>query len=101
MQYKLKIKNEFYKRKWYIKHELKLTVIKSIQQNLSIDPITRISTQHQIQKFKRRGVLSKHNKICMLTGKRRGIHPFFFLSRHMLKRLGTLNELQNIKVNSW
>ena len=98
MQYKLKIKNEFLKRKWYLKRELKLAILKSIQQNLSIDPIVRISAQHQLQKFKRRGAISKQNKVCMLTGKRRGINPYFFLSRHMLKRLGTLNELQNIKV---
>jgi len=101
MQYKIKIKNEFLKRKWYIKNELKRAVIKSIQQNLETNPITRISTQYQLQKIHRHGFITKHNKICMLTGKRRGINPFFFLSRHMVKRLGTVNELQNIKVKSW
>ena len=43
----------------------------------------------------------KNNKICLYTSKYRGINTFLFFSRHTIKKLSNINELQNVKVKSW
>jgi len=48
----------------------------------------RIHTQRSLQKLDKIKKNTQINKICMLTGKKRGVSTFFFLSRHMVKRLG-------------
>jgi len=48
----------------------------------------RIHTQRSLQKLDKIKKNTQINKICMLTGKKRGVSTFFFFSRHMVKRLG-------------
>jgi ribosomal protein S14 len=99
-QYKKKIVREFVKRRGLLKRELKIKILKSILQNLTLPNISRIHAQKNIQNLKKIKRNSQINKVCMLTGKKRGISTAFFLSRHMVKKLGNWNELSGVKIKS-
>jgi len=100
-QYKKNIIKEFTKRRWILKLEFKVKILKSIIQNLTLTNIKRISAQHRLQNLKKIKRKNQVNKVCMFTGKRRGISTVFFLSRHMVKKFGNWNDLNQIKVKSW
>ncbi len=95
---KIKIIKEILKKKNLIKTEIKKKIIKSIIQNKKINQIKRLMSQTIIQKKTKK---IKNNKICFLTSKKRGIETNLFLSRHSIKKLLNINELQNIKIKSW
>ena len=95
---KKKIIKEVLKRKYFIKNEIKKKILKSIIQNKKIEQIKRFFAQIILQKKNKR---KKNNKICLQTSKFRGINTFLFFSRHTIKKLANINELQNIKVKSW
>lgn len=95
---KKKIIKEVIKRKYFIKNELKEKILKSIIQNKKIIQIKRFFAQIMLQKNNKK---KKNNKICLYTSKFRGINTFLFFSRHTIKKLANMNELQNIKVKSW
>ena len=69
-------------------NNFKLNILKSILRNLAVQNMKRIHTQRSLQKLDKIKKNTQINKICMLTGKKRGVSTFFFLSRHMVKRLG-------------
>jgi len=100
-QYKKDITKELTKRKWSLKIEVRVKILKSIIQNLTISNVKRINAQHNLQRLRKIKRKTQINKICMFTGKKRGIATMFFLSRHMTKRFGNWNELSQIKVKSW
>ncbi len=95
---KKKIIKEILKRKYFIKSELKQKILKSIIQNKKIEQVKRFFAQTILQKKSKR---KKNNKICLYTSKFRGLNTFLFFSRHTIKKLANINELQNIKVKSW
>jgi hypothetical protein len=95
---KKKLVKEFLKRKYFIKNEVKQKILKSIIQNKKVDQIKRFFAQIILQKNNKK---KKNNKICLYTSKFRGINTFLFFSRHTIKKLANINELQNIKVKSW
>lgn len=95
---KKKIIKELVKRKYFLKKEIKKKILKSIIQNNKVPQVNRMFSQLILQKkFKTK----KNNKICLNTSKYRGITTFLFFSRHTIKKLSNINELQNIKVKSW
>lgn len=95
---KKKIIKELVKRKYFLKKEIKKKILKSIIQNNKVPQVNRMFSQLILQKkFKTK----KNNKICLHTSKYRGITTFLFFSRHTIKKLSNINELQNIKVKSW
>jgi len=98
--YKKEILKEFVKRKWLLKNELKLNILKSIFQSLSIPNMKRIRVQLTLQRIERIRKSKRINKVCLVTGKKRGISTFFFLSRHMIKKFSNWNDLPNIKIKS-
>jgi len=52
-QYKKNIIKEFTKRRWILKLEFKVKILKSIIQNLTLTNIKRISAQHRLQNLKK------------------------------------------------
>ena len=95
---KKKIVKEFIKRKLFLKKEIKKKILKSIIQNKKINQTKRMLAQVMLQKNYK---TKKNNKICLYTSKYRGITTFLFFSRHTIKKMSNINELQNIKVKSW
>jgi len=77
-QYKKNIVKEFTKRKWVLRSEFKVKILKSIVQNLTLPNIKRIDAQYSIQKLKKIKKKGQLNKACMLTGKKRGVSTTFF-----------------------
>lgn len=93
---KKKLIKEILKRKYFLKKELKKKILKSIIQNKQINQSTRMFASLFFQEK-----IAKNNKICLLTSKYRGVETSFFFSRHTIKKLSNINELQNLKVKSW
>lgn len=89
---------EFIKRKFFLKKEIKKKILKSIIQNKKVNQTKRMFAQIILQKNYK---TKKNNKLCLATSKYRGVTTFLFFSRHTIKKMANINELQNIKVKSW
>lgn len=105
MRLKTKINNihrDKLKRKEYIRNEIKKIILKSIIQNLNISPIKRSLALKKLSYFKKISSISKqNNNICLKTGRNKGVLRITTLSRHYIKQLSLVGNLQNIKIKSW
>ena len=45
-------------------------------------------------------ISKQNNNICLKTGRIKGVYNMFNLSRHYIKNIGSLGNLQNIKIAS-
>lgn len=96
------IRKEFWKKKKFLKNEIKRLILKSIIQNLSIKPLIRVKASKIYQSKPKITFLSKQkNNICLKTGRIKGVYKQYNFSRHYIKYLGINNNLQNTKVASW
>ena len=104
----MKIKNKIsninkdkLKRKEYIKKEIKRIVLLSIIQNLNLKPIKRALALRRFSQLKRNTSISRqNNNICLKTGRNKGVLRLTNLSRHYMKQLSLIGNLQNIKIKS-
>lgn len=98
----LNIQKDIIKRKLFTKFEIKKIILKSILQNKSVKPIIRAKALYKITKIVRKASISKqNNNICLKTGRIKGVYNQFHLSRHYIKNVASLGNLQNIKISSW
>lgn len=98
----INIKKDILKRKKFTKTEIKKILLKSVIQNKNIKPIIRAKALRKSYKFSYLSYISKqNNNICLKTGRIKGVYNMFNLSRHSIKKIGVLGNLQNIKVASW
>jgi len=91
----IKILKDKVKRKNNIKNDIKYKLLKSIIQNKKVEPLVRINASIKLNKKRR------INNMCLITGRFGGVFKFCNLSRHMIKKFGNLNKLQNVKIVSW
>ena len=97
----INIKKDIYKRKKFTKIEIKKIIFKSIIQNKNIKPLIRVKVMRKYCKFSRQASISKqNNNICLKTGRIKGVYNMFNISRHTIKKIGILGNLQNIRVAS-
>lgn len=96
------IKKEILKKKLYTKSEIKRMILKSVMRNFNTKPLIRIKAA-KINQFKSKFhfISKQKNNICLKTGRIKGVYNYYGLSRHYLKMLGNINNLQNIKISSW
>lgn len=98
----LNIKKDILKRKKFTRNEIKKIILKSIIQNKNIKPLIRIKASRKNCNFSYLSFLSKqNNNICLKTGRIKGVYNMFNTSRHFIKKIGVLGNLQNIKIASW
>lgn len=101
-QSKRSILKDFFFRKNFTKVEIKKILFKSIIQNQNLDKKTRSMCIYQYSKIKRFESISKqNNNICLKTGRYKGVLKHTCMSRHFVKKLGTIGSLQNFKISSW
>jgi ribosomal protein S14 len=79
-----------------LKNLINNIIKKSIFQNRNINKKIRLFSFFNIKKRKS----NKNNKVCLFTGRRKGIIPNFNLSRHQLNKITKYGKLQNFKTNS-
>jgi ribosomal protein S14 len=97
----LNIKKDIIKRKKFTKIEIKKIILKSIIQNKNIKPVIRMKAIRNNCKFSYSSSISKqNNNICLKTGRIKGVYNMFNTSRHFIKKIGVLGNLQNIKIAS-
>lgn len=98
----LNIKKEFFKKKNYIKYEIKKLILKSIINNKNLKPIIRANATYKLSKIINKTSISKQkNNICLKTGRIGGVYKLTNYSRHYMKKLFDKNDLQNIKISNW
>lgn len=97
----INIKKDILKRKKFTKNEIKRVILKSIIQNKNIKPIVRMKALRRNCNFSHLSFISKqNNNICLKTGRIKGVYNMFNSSRHFIKKVGVLGNLQNIKIAS-
>jgi len=67
--------------------------IKPKIRGLAVKKITKLQLKNSISK--------QNNNICLLSGRIKGVVSKINFSRHILKKLGSVNLLQNFKINAW
>jgi len=100
MKASIAIRTEKLKRIYYIKAELKRSILKSLILNNNTKNVNRLYANISLRSLPKRTAIAKQHKVCLLTGRQRGAYNKFNLSRHTLKKLGLENRLQNIKTQS-
>lgn len=81
----------------FLKYEYKNKILKSIIQNNNICSKYRLFAHIKIQKKK--NIISK--KICLISGRHRGVNTRLKLSRHNMNYFAKIGVLQNYTINSW
>lgn len=97
----LSIYKEIFKKKKFIKNEIKKIILKSITQNKNVKPIYRASALYKLSKMDRKTTISKHRNVCLKTGRNKGIYKLTNFSRHYMRKLFCKNILQNLKISKW
>lgn len=96
------ILHDFYKKKIFLKNEIKKIILKNIIFNKNINPELRMFAKIKIQKINKNNYISKqNNNICIKTGKIKSVYNMTNFSRHYMKKLAISNNLQNIKISNW
>lgn len=80
-----------------LKYEYKNTILKSIIQNKNLKHKVRIYAILNLKKV----TTQKNKKICLISGRHRGVNTNLNLSRHNINFFAKLGILQNFKINSW
>lgn len=80
-----------------LKYEYINIIIKSIIHNENIKYKTRFFASINNKKK----TIKKKNKICLLSGRHRGIYNKLSMSRHNTNYFSKIGILQNYKINSW
>lgn len=88
-------------RKGGLKKEFKYKIYKSIFKNLGCKNYSRMFAYIKIRRFKKKTWISKQRSACLHSGKRKGVHSMFYLSRHFIKSYAKENRLTNLKIKSW
>jgi len=82
--------------------EISKNINKSISQNNNINNNIKIYAGFVLNKqTSKHKFLSKQNKICLISGKRKSIPTGYTLSRYMLKNIILRNQHTNIKKYDW
>ena len=79
-----------------LKYEFKNLMLKSIIHNKNINYKIRIYSFLNLKK----NTLQKNKKICLISGRHRGVNNNLNMSRHNLNYFSKLGILQNFKINS-
>lgn len=96
------ILKDFIFRKNFTKKEIKKIILKSVLHNLHTNKKIRSFCLYKYSKIKRFESISKQNSnICIKTGRYKGLLKNTHMSRHFVKKLGTIGSLQNFKIASW
>lgn len=80
-----------------LKYEYKNIILKSIIQNKNINYKIRLFSFLSIKK----GTIKKNKKICLISGRHRGVNTNLNISRHNVNYFAKLGILQNFQLNSW
>ena len=90
--------NKDFKRRQLVQHfEHKRQTLKTIQSNLHLPPLKRFSALAQLSKHNINSSKVRIRNRCVLTGRSRGIHKFFKISRIMIRDLAAKGLLPGVK----
>ena len=100
-RHKLWIKMEKYKRKCFIKKELKRIILKSIKINKNLPLSRRYLAAYYLVKLPRFSSLGFKNNRCQLTGRTWGVHSKSGLGRFTFRSQIYSSSLPGFRRASW
>lgn len=96
------INRDIERRTIFVKNELRMLILKSVIQNLGVKPVVRSLAKKKLCKLNYKYSISRQkNNICLLSGRMKGVTRLTNISRHFMKKLGSVGNLQNIQIKSW
>ena len=96
-----RITKDIISRKYFIKKELKLFILKSLIRNQNTKPILRAYSLFLLtSKTKKKWSIARQQNKCLLTGKAKSTLKISNISRQSTKKLIELGLMQNIKTIS-
>ena len=87
--------------KLVVKYAEKRAALKAIIKNRDNSPEERFQAVLDLADLPRNGAENRKRNRCALTGRPRGFHRKFNLSRNMIRELGSRGELPGIVKSSW
>jgi len=97
----INIRKDILKRKKFTKIEIKRIILKSVIQNKNVKPLIRAKAIRKNCNSSHLSFISKqNNNICLKTGRIKGVYKMFNTSRHFIKKIGMVGNLQNMKIAS-
>lgn len=83
------------------KYAEKRAALKAIIKNRDNSPEERFQAVLDLADLPRNGAANRQRNRCALTGRPRGFHRKFNLSRNMIRELGSKGELPGVVKSSW
>jgi ribosomal protein S14 len=87
-------------KKYFIKKEIKIQILKSIIQNKKINLFLKILINLKILKIYKHKKKNKINNICFLTGNKNSIFNKFDMCRHTIYKYNKFIKINNIFIKS-
>ena len=95
------IQRDQQRRVLFAKHEWLRLYYKCAIKNLSIAADARAQYVHHLNKMPRNSSLTRVRNRCVLSGRSRGVHRFFKLSRIKCRELASQGLLMGVCKSSW
>ena len=89
------------RRKMVDKYAKKRAELKAIIRNREADPEERFEATLQLAALPRNGAKVRLRNRCTLTGRPRGYHRKFGLSRIAVRELGSIGQIPGLVKSSW
>jgi small subunit ribosomal protein S14 len=83
------------------RHAAKRAELRAKLQDPSVPSGDKLGLQAEFARLPRNSCPTRRTRRCQLTGRARGVHRKFGLSRIMLRELGLRGELPGVRKSSW
>ncbi len=95
------IQRDLKRRRLVSKYTNKRAVLKDIIQNKNSSQEERFNASVQLAQLPKNSAKIRLRNRCALTGRPRGFHRKFNLSRNLVRELGSLGQLPGLTKSSW
>ncbi len=95
------VQRDLKRRRLVVKYAAKRATLKAIIQDKSVSQEERFNASLQLAKLPRNSAKIRMRNRCALTGRPRGYHRKFKLSRNLLRELGSLGQIPGLTKSSW
>ena len=98
---KYSVQKDQKKRNLYLNTENERVLLKSIVQNLNIQPQLRLKAQLKLSELPKRSSSAQIQRRCVVSGRKRFLIRGFNLSRFMIRKYAKEGYLPGIRKSSW
>jgi ribosomal protein S14 len=88
-------------KKYFLKKEIKIKILKSIIQNKKINLLIKVLLKLKILKIYKHKKKNKINNICFLNGSNNSVFKKFDMCRHTIYKYNKFIKINNLLIKSW